>query len=336
MSLRRYKLLSLLGDGGMGRVFLARDMVLQRDVALKVIQEELREAQDSGRLEQFLREAQAVARLSHPNIVNIYDLLQKRGVVAIAMELVSGGTLKDIIDAPEETPVEEVCKLVAEAADGLASAHAAGLIHRDIKPSNLMLTERRQCKVVDFGATHDTGKYEMAMLEGKIIGTPHYISPEVIKGQSPVPESDIYSMGIVIWTMLVKKPPYTSKKKKQIYLKHINDPIPDITLLRDDIPQRLVELIYGCMAKEPEDRIQTMDQLASQLREIGASCTVCAKDQCRLDTEDRNHTHGSKIKSHKKLPPARQRRHRLITPVIVCLLILLAMATSWIIILQLS
>ncbi len=268
IKLDRYKVEELLGDGGMGRVFLARDVILQRNVATKLIPEALDEAKKSGQLEQFLREAQAVAKLEHPNIVRVYDVVHCEGVVAIAMEYVSGGTLGDLIKADDEIPIPEVCRIVAEAADGLQYAHEHSMIHRDVKPANLMLTDKRQCKVVDFGATHDKEQKEIAMFEGKIIGSPHFISPEVIRGRAPTAQSDIYGLGIVLWCSLIKHPPFTAETRRELYMKHIKARLPDIRELRPDIPPALKMLIGNCLKKKPDNRIDNCGEIAEILRDI--------------------------------------------------------------------
>jgi len=273
VKLSRYKLEKLLGDGGMGRVFLARDVILQRDVALKTIPESFKEARKSGQLEQFLREAQSVARLEHPNVVRVYDVVHQEGVVAIAMEYVSGGTFKDLIteDDDELLPIPEVCRMVAEAADGLAYAHENGMIHRDIKPANLMLTDKKECKVVDFGTTHIADEEELEMFKGKIIGTPIFTSPEVIKGEAPKPESDIYSLSIVLWWALTGTSPYSAKTRKDMYIKHLTEKPPNILKLRPQIPAALRDLIRHGMEKEAEDRLGDMEKFAEKLREISDS-----------------------------------------------------------------
>ncbi len=264
----RYKIENILGDGGMGRVFLARDVVLQREVALKTISESFQEARESGQLEQFLREAQAVATLVHPNVVRVYDVVHREGVVAVAMEYVKGGTLQDLLRQENMLPVYEICRLIAEAADGLYCAHENGLIHRDIKPANLMLSEKQQCKVVDFGATHVVEKKELSMLEGKIIGTPHYISPEVILGKAPLPASDIYSLGIVLWRSLAGTTPFSAKTRKELYLKHVKKKPPDIREYRKDVPPPLAAVLDTCLQKNPSRRFNDCRELAGKLKDI--------------------------------------------------------------------
>jgi len=268
--LDRYEITDILGGGGMGRVFLANDVILQRDVALKIIEQVLDEAMDSGFLELFLREAQAVARLEHPNIVRVYDVVHSEGVIAIAMEYVRGGTLSDLIKSEEMLPIPEVCRIISEAAEGLHYAHENGLVHRDVKPANLMLNEKRQCKVVDFGATHDQDQVDISMFRGKLVGSPHFVSPEVIQGKKPTPASDIYSLGVVLWCSLVKDPPFTSKERRDLYMKHLKSRLPDISKFRDDIPSDLKKLVEGCLKKKIPSRIDSCNYVAKTLRQIGS------------------------------------------------------------------
>lgn len=323
IKLDRYKIEELLGDGGMGRVFLARDVVLQRNVATKLIPEALDEAKKSGQLEQFLREAQAVAKLEHPNIVRVYDVVHCEGVVAIAMEYVSGGTLGDLIKADDEIPIPEVCRIVAEAADGLQYAHEHNMIHRDVKPANLMLTDKRQCKVVDFGATHDKEQKEIAMFEGKIIGSPHFISPEVIRGRAPTARSDIYGLGIVLWCSLLKHPPFTAETRRDLYMKHIKARLPDIRQRRPDIPPALKMLIGNCLKKKPDNRIDNCGEIAEILRDISEDFvrqqhSDIAKISAAVgDTHTTTRAHPVKKKtSRRKQRPRRVKSHATTTTTI--------------------
>ncbi len=265
--LGRYTIEEHLGAGGMGRVFLAEDVILKRKVALKVIQEDFQQARESGRLELFLREAQAVARLQHPNVVSVYDVVHKKGVVAIAMEYVAGGTLDDLVGKGKTLSVFETCRLGAEAAEGLACAHENGLIHSDVKPANLMLSKEKQCKVADFGVVRAmSGGPDLH--EGKIVGTPYFVSPEVIRGENPCPASDIYALGIILWMALAGKPTYRAKSMKEMYLKHLHAPVPDIEKYCSDVPPSLKELIGACLHKDPDKRIADAAELAGRLRDI--------------------------------------------------------------------
>ena len=265
MKLGRYKIKKLLGHGGMGRVFLARDMILQRNVAIKTMPQSFEQAQISGRLNQFLREAQAVARLEHPHIIRVYDIITDNNVLAIAMEFVANGTLGELVMQNKILPVKTACQVVAQAALGLSYAHRKGVIHRDIKPGNLMLTEDNVCKVVDFGAAAMQGKSELKQLIGKAIGTPYYIPPELVRGQLPTVKSDIYSLGAVLWYALTGKPVFTGKTIKELHLKHLKNLPCDIRILREDVPQVLGDAIAKALKKKAVDRFENMKDFAELL-----------------------------------------------------------------------
>ena len=261
----RYELKRHVGTGSMGRVFLANDVILRRKVALKVISESVKQAHETGHLEQFIREAQTAAALSHPNIARIYDIVNEDGIVAIANEFIEGGTLEYFIDRVDKTNKIDACRIVAEACDGLHFAHINGMVHCDVKPANMMLTKSNQCKIVDFGASWIKRKKKLAVLDGKIIGTPYTISPEVIVGDEPTPASDIYSLGIVLWWALVGCPPFYAKTRKELYNMHLDKAPPDLSKYRADIPDALVHITHKCLAKEPEDRYSDCESVAERL-----------------------------------------------------------------------
>ncbi len=267
LKLGRYKLKSLLGRGAMGRVFLAMDIILQRQVALKVIPAETGDDAATEQLRLFIREAQSVAGLQHPNVVSVYDVVHHEGVVAVAMEYVAGGTLMDLVGRGKTLPVREICRIVAAAAEGLAVAHEKGMVHRDIKPANLMLTGKRECKVVDFGIVRVAGEDDSSF-DGKIVGTPFYVSPEVIVGREPGPAADIYALGIILWTALAGAPPFDAKENRKLYIKHVKAPVPDIDDFCGNVPIELKQLIERCLEKNPEKRLSSCAELARRLRDI--------------------------------------------------------------------
>ena len=264
----RYQLKELLGKGSMGRVFLAEDVILRRKIALKVISKSIREAHETGYLEQFVREAQAIAALSHPNIARIYDIVNEEGVMAIATEYIPGGSFEDYINQRGRSNSTEVCRIVAELAQGLGHAHKNGMMHCDVKPANIMLTQKKECRIVDFGASWVKQKKKLAIMDGKIIGTPYTIAPEMITGNEPSPWSDIYSLGIVLWWALAGHPPFYSKTRKELYRKHLEDPPPDLAAFRTDVPRSLVSITHRCLEKKPEDRWPSCEKIARRLRDV--------------------------------------------------------------------
>ncbi|MBT3278641.1 MAG: protein kinase [Phycisphaerales bacterium] len=267
VSLGRFTLTKLLGSGGMGRVFLARDKVLAREVALKAIPQRLGDAEQVEYLKQFMHEARVIAALEHGNIVRIYDVLTDSGVVAIAMECIRGGDLQRVVRKRGKLDYNLAGSLILQALRGLAFAHEQGVIHRDIKPGNLMLTRDGICKLVDFGAARLANKAELSLLEGKTIGTPYYMPPETILSKEPTAQSDLYSMGCLLWFALTGTPPYTGKTAKEVYAKHVNAPLPDVSEL-GAIPLELGELLLSAMAKKPADRPASATEFADRLEAI--------------------------------------------------------------------
>ncbi len=279
VTLGRYTLTRLLGSGGMGRVFLARDKVLARDVALKAIPQRLGDADQVEYLKQFMHEARVIAALEHGNIVRIYDVLTDSGVVAIAMEYIRGGDLQRVVRKRGSLDYKLAGRLVLQSLRGLAFAHDGGVIHRDIKPGNLMLTPDGHCKLVDFGAARLVHKAELSLLEGKTIGTPYYMPPEIIRAKEPSVQSDLYSMACVLWFALTGNPPYTGETAKHVYTKHVKAPLPDAADL-GEVPAELAALLLEAMAKNPQDRPASATVFADRLEMIlqtqTASSTVTA------------------------------------------------------------
>jgi serine/threonine-protein kinase len=266
--LGRFKLVAEIGRGAMGRVFRAEDEVLARFVALKVVPTKTRDGSRSRQLERFIHEARAAAGLEHPNIVTVYDVGEHKDVYAIAMELVEGGDLETLVRAGAPLDVARACLLTAEAAEGLAHAHALNVLHRDVKPSNLMLSRNGRCKVCDFGLARVLDANDACDLNdiNKSVGTPLYTAPEVIRGQGASARSDVYSLGATLYFLLTGRPPFLAPTKAGIIKLHLTEPPPDVRDLRPDVPVTLADVIERCLAKEPEDRFQDAAALAKVLR----------------------------------------------------------------------
>src|SRR5687768_3499102 len=205
--LKRFKLVDLLGQGAMGKVFRAEDVTLRRYVALKVLPTKTKEGQRDHKVDQFVREARSAATLDHPNAVTIYEIGESSGVHYIAMELVEGGNLEKLIKASGPMEIDRACQIAAEAAEALAAAHAQGIIHRDVKPSNLLLARNGRCKIADFGLARYEDPEDLTP-RGECVGTPCYIAPELPLGQKATAQSDIYSLGCALWFLLTGKPPF--------------------------------------------------------------------------------------------------------------------------------
>lgn len=264
----RFKLVAEIGKGAMGRVFRAQDEVLDRFVALKIVPSKTRDGSRSRQLDRFVHEARAAAGLEHPNIVTVFDVAEHKDVYAIAMELVEGGDLETLVRANAPLDVPRACLLAAEAAEGLAHAHALGVLHRDIKPSNLMLSRNGRCKVCDFGLAQVLDANDACDLNdvNKSVGTPLYAAPEVIRGQGASPRSDVYSLGATLFFLLTGRPPFLAPGKAAIIQRHLNEPAPDVRELCPEVPVTLADVIARCLSKDPDDRFQDAGALAKVLR----------------------------------------------------------------------
>lgn len=284
----RFKLINLLGKGAFGRVFLAEDVDLQRQVALKVLtpdagarsaREEAVAAGESVEttgldaamhqtVERMIYEARAAAKLDHPNIVQILEVgrLEGTGLCGyIAMELLEGGTLQELVRAAGPMDVPRACTVIAEAAEALAYAHEMGVIHRDIKPANLMLGRGGRCKVVDFGlaCVEESARQKRPFPVG---GTASYLAPELIRGGPPDPKTDQYALAATLYALLVGHGPFKRETKRQILEAHLRSPVPDIRKLRPDIEEGLWNIIRRGMSKDPAQRFANARQLGHALR----------------------------------------------------------------------
>jgi serine/threonine protein kinase len=271
--LGRFQVVEVLGKGAMGVVFRAHDPDLKRDVALKILAKQfIRSQKKTYRLEQFVREARSAARLSHPHTVTVFEIGQDQGWFFIAMELVEGKTLLDLVrKRKKKVPYEQICELIAEAADALSAAHRLGIVHRDIKPSNIMLTREGRAKVADFGLAQLADTEDDFELPSKAVGTPYWMSPEQCRGQTAVPQSDTYSLGALLFFALTGEVPFKGKTKREILTQHVSTPVPDPRDYRKDIPESLVRVIQRAMAKNPNERFQDAAEMAIALRQIGHS-----------------------------------------------------------------
>lgn len=257
----------------MGEVHRARHLKLRRDVAIKVLPTEV--AADPERLARFEREARTASALNHPNIITIYDIAEHEGTTYIAMELVDGRTLRDLIaDGP--LPIDQTIRLASQIAEGLAKAHGAGIVHRDIKPANIMVTGDGLVKILDFGLakalTTPDGKAIAGLTltsetrEGAILGTPHYMSPEQLSGDSVDHRSDQFAFGVVLYEMVGGKPPFDGPSVRPIVGAILVGPTPPLNRLRPDTPADLERIICRCLEKDPAKRFPSSAELAAELR----------------------------------------------------------------------
>lgn len=248
---QRYELEELIGGGGMADVYKARDCLLNRPVAVKILHEEFK--QDKEFVDKFQREAQAAARLSHPNIVNIYDVGVADGDHYIVMEYVPGRTLKDRIRQEGHLSVSESLRVAREIAEALAHAYANNLVHCDIKPHNILMMADGHAKVADFGIARAVTESTMTY-SGNVIGSVHYFSPEQAKGTMITPKSDVYSLGVVLYEMLTGKLPFTGDNPVSIAVKHLQEePVP-VRQIDPAIPPVVEAIVSKAMSKDPAMR----------------------------------------------------------------------------------
>nr|WP_255404635.1 Stk1 family PASTA domain-containing Ser/Thr kinase [Thermoactinomyces sp. DSM 45892] len=259
----RYEILNRIGGGGMAVVYKAKDMSLHRNVAVKVLSESL--SNDSEFIRRFSREAQAAASLSHPNIVNVYDVGQDDYTQFIVMELIEGPTLKQHIQEQGPLSVEEAAEIAIQICDGLSNAHDNGIVHRDIKPHNILLGGNGRAKVTDFGIARAASSSTITQT-GSVMGSVHYFSPEQARGGVITEKSDIYSLGVVFYEMLTGKLPFDGDSAIGIALQHLQEPVPDPKELNPDIPDNIVKILLRSMEKDPEMRYTSVRAMMQDIR----------------------------------------------------------------------
>lgn len=262
----RYRLDRKLGEGGMATVYCGTDILLRRRVAIKVLREQY--AADEEFVRRFYQEAESAARLSHPNIVNTYDVGRQDDTYFIVMELVDGPSLAEIIAADGRLPEPVAIDYAAQIASGLAYAHRQGLLHRDIKPANVLITKDDVVKISDFGIARAVSQHTMALTKpGLVMGSVYYISPEQAQEHEIHETADLYSLGVVLYQMLLGKLPYTGESPVTVALKHIGDPVPTIDPRAAGASPALAAIVNRLLQKKPENRFQSASELASALRE---------------------------------------------------------------------
>lgn len=247
----RYEILERIGGGGMADVYKAHDKILDRVVAVKILHAQL--AGDKEFLEKFQMEAQGAARLSHPNIVNIYDVGVEDGMHYIVMEYVDGETLKDKITREGHLSIPESLKIAKEIAEALSHAHKNNLVHCDVKPHNILVMQDGRVKVADFGIARAVTSTTMTY-NGNVVGSVHYFSPEQAKGTKITPKSDVYSLGVVLYEMLTGHLPFTGETTVSVALKHLQDQPRSIRSIDAQIPAVVEAIVFKAMSKDPNDR----------------------------------------------------------------------------------
>ncbi len=268
----RYELFERVGEGGMSVVYKAKDKLLNRFVAIKILKPEF--INDHKFIDSFRRESQAAASLSHPNIVNIYDVGREGNIHYIVMELIQGKTLSDYIKEQGPMPYPKVIALSKQIAAALAFAHKNHIIHRDVKPHNVMITPNGTAKITDFGIAKAVNAATIVDNTEGIIGSVHYFSPEQARGGYVDEKSDIYSLGIVMYEMLTGRVPFDGDNPVNIALMHINGEMVPPSKLVDGVPPALEHIILKCTDKYPVNRFASADELIEALNNLEFVSTV--------------------------------------------------------------
>jgi len=279
-----YEILAPLGAGGMGEVYRARDSKLDRDVAIKILPETV--SRDPDRMARFEREGKALASLNHPNIVTVHSVDEDAGVRFLVMELVEGKPLAELIPS-EGLPLSRFLDIAIPLADAVAAAHGRNIVHRDLKPGNVMMSAKGHVKVLDFGlakevaagAAMPVGSSAPTMaaatgpltVEGSILGTFPYMSPEQVRGSSADARSDLFSLGVVLYEMATGRHPFAGSSPSEVVSSILRDPPKPLLELRPDLPELLGRLVRRCLEKDPERRIQTSKDIRNELEELRIS-----------------------------------------------------------------
>ncbi len=316
----RYRLEARIGAGGMSTVYRAVDETLQRPVAIKLMNREV--ASDSDQLERFRREARAVAQLSHPHIVGVIDAGEDEGRPYIVFEYVEGETLKERIRRQGRLSVPEAVAYAIEIARALGAAHARHIVHRDVKPQNVLIDEEGSAKVTDFGIARTLDE-EGLTADGRVLGTTDYVSPEQALGQPVTGQSDLYSLGVVLYEMVTGEVPFTGENQVAVAMKHVREDLPDIQAKRPEVSAALASVIDTATAKQVEDRYADDAELIADL-----------EDALAIETSRAGNAHGEVTAVLRTLPGrTRQRipfwlRHRLIAALLVLVLIAAAVGVA--------
>ena len=259
----RYEVTKLIGEGGMANVYLGYDTILERDVAIKVLRGDL--ADDEKFVRRFRREAQNASLLSHPNIVQIYDVGEDDGNFYIVMEYIKGQTLKQLIKKRGKLTPAETVDIISQLTDGLAHAHDSYIIHRDIKPQNIMILEDGMVKITDFGIAMAINASDLTQTNS-VMGSVHYLPPEQASGKGSTIKSDIYSLGIMMYEMLAGTMPFKGETAVEIAMKHLKNPMPSIRKENPNVPQALENIILKATAKNTKNRYNNVREVYEDIK----------------------------------------------------------------------
>ncbi|MDO4280857.1 MAG: Stk1 family PASTA domain-containing Ser/Thr kinase [Peptococcaceae bacterium] len=336
----RYQIIKKIGSGGMAIVYLAKDLSLDRYVAIKLLRDEYTE--DSTFKRHFQKEAVAIAKLSHNNIVGIYDILSDGETMCLVMEYVEGETLKDQINRDGAIPWRKAVKYGIQIANALAYAHSNQIIHKDVKSQNIIINKNDNVKITDFGISQMMNNTTITHNKG-VLGSAHYFSPEQARGEKLSYQTDIYSLGVVLYEMLVGELPFTADNPVSVALKHIQETPKPVNSLVSDIPEGLSQIVAKCLQKNPEDRFANMQAVANALSSIplskdgtavlaagavtGAAAAAAAKSAAKAAPQKlaANRTKAAaapKASAKKKQPPKKKKKTNFFVLFIIVLLVL--------------
>jgi ABC-type branched-subunit amino acid transport system substrate-binding protein/tRNA A-37 threonylcarbamoyl transferase component Bud32 len=301
-TLGKYQVTSVLGRGAMGVVLKARDPLIERDVAIKVLADHL--AADATALGRFLAEAKSAGKINHPNVMAIYEICQQGAMTYLVLEYVPGGSLENLVTERRELSVLEASRALVDACKGVGAAHAAGLIHRDIKPANFMRAADGSIKVADFGLAKTAGGSSRAFTQtGMVVGTPFFMSPEQCEAKPLDLRSDIYSLGATYYCLLTGKSPFhDSDSVPQLMYAHCHGPVPDPRSVNPAIPQACTRIVTRAMAKAPTDRYQSTAEMLADLQAVLAALS----GQTRIDLPSDSATVAARTATHAGAPTSKQ------------------------------
>jgi eukaryotic-like serine/threonine-protein kinase len=304
----RYEVEELVGHGGMSSVYKARDSLLERHVALKILHEQYNADEDF--VERFKREARSVAQLQHPNIVTVIDRGEANGRQFIVFEYIDGENLKELVVRKGRLAIRETLEIALEVARGLSFAHQNGIIHRDVKPQNVLLNGDGQAKVTDFGIARSLDTDGMTQT-GAVLGTSNYIAPEQASGQRVDAHSDVYALGAVLYEMLAGEVPFPGESFVAVAMKHVHERPPYLLDVRKDVPLRVADAVDRALEKDPGQRFPSMADFAAEL------------EACLAELD-----HGRDGDATMVIPARRRRAHKQVSrwPIGVAVLALLAIA----------
>jgi len=306
----RYELQDVVGSGGMSSVYKARDTVLERTVAIKILHEHY--SDDPEYVERFRREARALAQLNHPNIVTVIDRGEFEGRQFIVFEHVEGENLKELVDREGQLPVDQALAVVHQVARGLAFAHDHDVIHRDVKPHNVLIDEDGVAKVTDFGIARSLEPADGLTETGTLLGTSEYIAPEQASGARVDERSDQYSLAVVLYELLAGEPPYTGDNFMAVAMKHIQQPVPSVRDVRPDVAPRIDAIVSRAMAKRPDDRFPSTEAMMAALEAAQAG-----RDSTPVPVTQADDGATESIPVPGPLPAAEHSRRRFPLPIVI-------------------